>query len=87
MNANRINSLIATAFNLAAASDPSLKRVHPSGMSPAVADKLPRAVRIGWIESYLRRYHSGQFATPPYSGLEAQSALDLLRGWATPLTA
>lgn len=55
LNSHRVDAIIASAYNLAAADDPSLRRLHPNGMRPAEAAQLPNAVRVGWIESYAQR--------------------------------
>lgn len=51
----KINAIVASAFNLAAADEPSLRRLHPNGMTPAMAANLPKGVRLGWVESYEQR--------------------------------
>jgi hypothetical protein len=51
----KINAIVASAFNLAAAEEPSIRRVHPNGMTPAIAATLPKSVRLGWVESYEQR--------------------------------
>lgn len=89
MTADRINCLIASAFNLAAADEPSLRSAHPNGMFPAHAASLPVSVRVGWVENYLTRLHRGDLKKHEplmYGAMDAQEALDRLQGWETPLT-
>jgi hypothetical protein len=81
MDDNRINALVATAFNLAAADEPSLRSVHPGGMTPAIADSLPKSVKAGWIESYAQRLHAGELKKHEpllYGAVDVQCALDQL---------
>lgn len=77
----RIDAMVATAFNLATADEPSIRRVHPSGMTPAIASTLTNAVRAGWIESYAGRLHAGDLKRHDpllYGAIETQRALDQL---------
>lgn len=59
ITSSRIDAMVATAFNIAAADEPAIRRDHPNGMSPAIAAALPKSVRLGWLESYLRRLERG----------------------------
>jgi hypothetical protein len=71
------HAMVASAFNRAAAKIVELRGRYPSGMSPAIAAKLPRSVQIGWLEAYIDRYHDRDSL---HSIVQIQTAIDQLRG-------
>lgn len=73
-----VDAMVASAYNVAAAKHPELRSAHPAGMSPAIAATLPRAVRAGWLESYLDNHiHRGEDCL--FTAVEVQAALDALQ--------
>lgn len=83
MTDDKINAIVASAFNLAAAERPELRSSHPNGMRAADAAMLHHSVRLGWCESYADRMNrltaaAREKALFLFTPAEVQEAIDAL---------
>jgi hypothetical protein len=81
MTQSRIAAVVATAFNIAAAQDATLRQKHQNGMSPATAEALPRDLKTALLEVYADRINRGEYKQHEpllYGAGDAQAAIAAL---------